>query len=516
MALAYISDSSLSSENTKTHFNDTNNDICNEEDINDDDFCCPICYQLYAVNCLDDGANADANIGEEDTCDAIIGIHIDTERHQDCDALHSAPGISSNSRCAENREAHPIGSAPYHHCHKNRHQITQQQQQQQDGRPNNNNTNNSLSRKHPKEKLTIPGCEHEFCRGCLRDHCSYSISVRNVPIRCPKILGDGGSCRHCSVFLRTDLVEDLLLSPTKGDETNSDINDDNWIKFQRLNRMSEDLSLIPCTRCDELVSPDDISNDDDPNRIRCPACQHVFCRFHGDGVYCTFSGTKLRDSNVEQKEQEKQSEKAIRELCKPCSHCGIPFWKEDGCDHVVCPICKNDMCFRCGTHEYLETSGSARAIRTCRACNKSYIDHRYLWRHRMRLLAKLPLMLPIYFFYVAMTMSLAVATGGCFCCLGCGVRWKKLRTKAKETETSNSKFTIVWMPVMAMREVLGWVLEPLIDLFHDCGFECCFCNNAPELCKGGRTDDVDYDSYNHSDEESELTEGDIESQTIQR
>jgi len=71
------------------------------------------------------------------------------------------------------------------------------------------------------------------------------------------------------------------------------------------------------------------------------------------------------------------------------------------------------------------------------------------------------------------------------------------------------------MPVTAVREVLGFVFLPFIDLFRSCGLPCCFCNNAPGLCKGyyqgddnddeddeikGDDDDDDDDEENRMDE----------------
>jgi hypothetical protein len=105
-------------------------------------------------------------------------------------------------------------------------------------------------------------------------------------------------------------------------------------------------------------------------------------------------------------------------------------------------------------------------------------------------------MLPIYVGYMAMTMALALATCGCFCCLGCGLRYKTKKTNVQSPTKQEqhqwfdrSSDTIVCMPLMAVREVLGWILLPFIDLFRECRFPCCFCHNAPDLCRGTDTDE---------------------------
>jgi hypothetical protein len=507
--------------------NDNINIYCEDKvsTDNDDDECCPICYELFLVSssltttagvedevsglaiictgedsetlvsecsCCGYVTNDGTNDGEEDICH--ISIDVDVKRHhQQLASLRSASRNSNKCSHAEDQRAptHPTSCTGHRsscHRHQDRHHSM---------------------RCHPRGKVAIPGCGHGFCRGCLKDHCSYAISVRDLPIRCPKFLGDG-SGRPCSVVLPIDLVKESLLMQ---DATNKD-----WIKFQRLHRMSEEPSLIPCTRCDELIFPNHTSKhgnnnsnnnkderDDrssgDPNRIHCPACQHVFCRIHGDGHL----GKDCTDTNL--RDCEDPSEKVILELCKPCSHCRVPICREEGCNHIVCPICKNDMCFKCGTHKHLQNKG--RTVRICKGCRGSYLDHRYLGVHRLGVLAKLPFMLPIYVGYMAMTMALALATCGCFCCLGCGVRYKTKKPK-EQNPTKQHWFdrpskTIVWMPLLAIREVLGWLLLPFIDVFRECRFPCCFCHNAPGLCRGTATDD---DEEDDDDEE----EGDVENQ----
>ena len=72
---------------------------------------------------------------------------------------------------------------------------------------------------------------------------------------------------------------------------------------------------------------------------------------------------------------------------------------------------------------------------------------------------------------------------------------------------------MVFMPLMAIREVLRFVLLPFIDLFRDCLFPCCFCHDAPPLCKGRPADDEgEEDDGSHYDNESNISQGDVENQ----
>eukprot|EP00536_Pseudo-nitzschia_multiseries_P016003 jgi/Psemu1/312673/fgenesh1_kg.999_\ len=60
------------------------------------------------------------------------------------------------------------------------------------------------------------------------------------------------------------------------------------------------------------------------------------------------------------------------------------------------------------------------------------------------------------------------------------------------------------MPVTAAREVMGFVFLPVVDLFRSCGVPCCFCNNAPGLCRGY------YEGDDSDDSEEEYSDGDDE------
>jgi hypothetical protein len=137
-------------------------------------------------------------------------------------------------------------------------------------------------------------------------------------------------------------------------------------------------------------------------------------------------------------------------------------------------------------------------------------------------------MLPIYLGYMATALAVAVATCGCFCCLGCGLRRTRTTPSAAgqqgfsgtKPQRSIGSTKIVCMPLMALREVLRFLLLPFIDLFRDCRFPCCFCHDAPGLCKGRpANDDDDNDdeketdvSYNEDEEEYDRTGSDVENQ----
>jgi hypothetical protein len=313
----------------------------------------------------------------------------------------------------------------------------------------------------PKERLAIQGCDHEFCRECLTNHCKHAISVREIPIRCPASASD-----KCENVLPEPQIQELLCTGSDvakygsiSDQTSVDLGSADWIRFQRFQRMLQDPSLISCARCSEPMSKEDNSTlNGDENQLTCPSCGHTFCFVHGDahpGMTCG-AYTPAR--------QIRKSEKAIRKFTKPCSHCGIPIEKESGCDHIVCSSCKDDMCFRCGTHRYL----SGEMVRSCRKCDQNYIDHRYIWRYRMTLCFSLPLYLLFCIIHIVVIGILALATFGCCCCLGCGVK-------------AESEEKISFEPLKATRTVMSMIFLPAVDLARQCGIPCCCGLEVPGL-----------------------------------
>ena len=323
-----------------------------------------------------------------------------------------------------------------------------------------------------KERLEIDGCDHSFCRECLTTHCKHAISIREIPIRCP-----AGGSHNCENTIPEDQVKKLLFGkendPIEDQFDSLASNSSYWQQFQRFLRMLHDPSLVSCTKCDELVSRDTSSSTETaahPNDLTCDSCGHCFCAVHGDGHLLR----SCRDYSPSR--GDRKTEKAIRKHTKPCSHCGMAIHKESGCDHIVCTSCKEDFCFKCGSHQYL----SGEMMRTCSRCEQSYIDHRYIWRYRMTLLFSLPLYIPVCIVHVILMTVFAVATCGCFCCFGCGVGMRT-STDDQETTPSSRRGKTKFHPIKAIKIVLTMILLPVIDLTQQCGVSCCCVVDLSEI-----------------------------------
>lgn len=248
-------------------------------------------------------------------------------------------------------------------------------------------------------------CGHAWCQECLLDYCEFQISNHRVPLPCPSSAhsrhkDDGG----CHEQLPPYLVRNILISQQ-----------DTFLveKFDRLERMAQDPSLVACPRCSELVESTSTSTTTttqslitDSNARVCRKCEHTFCSLHLDAHL----GTRCQDYV--------HAMIRLPPNTKPCSHCGAALQKYAGCDHVVCPACQDDMCFRCGTHVHL----TGKVTRFCTQCEQGYLDHRYLWQIRLYYCLTLPFALPFVLAYSVVMIGVVLLTFCCCGCFGCG-RW---------------------------------------------------------------------------------------------
>lgn len=317
-----------------------------------------------------------------------------------------------------------------------------------------------------------------------------------------------------------DESSDTIKGPISHLTTPVDECQKDWLAFERLHRLFLNKNLTPCTRCQEpvaMISPSTSTQTDDLERhssrsqilrrkasfdpITCIECGHSFCQVHGDAhpdMTCEEYIQKLRRPD----EQIRRSERVIRQHCKPCSHCQAPIYKASGCDHIICPSCHDDMCFKCGTHRYLVGQSM---VRSCKKCDQSFIDHRHIGRYRMIVCLALPLYLPLYLLHVVLVGALALLSCGCCCCLGCGIQRKtRDNGKAEQLKNANERKAsmdeeYVFRPMLGMHTVLGIIFLPFIDLFHQCGISCC-CG----IMKSERRSDFEVNNDVDDDEELQL------------
>lgn len=147
------------------------------------------------------------------------------------------------------------------------------------------------------------------------------------------------------------------------------------------------------------------------NFVTCATCHHYFCGYHGDAH--TDSESCLQYLTTP---DYLASQNLIQQSAKYCSHCNAPISKTSGCDHVVCTVCKNDMCYACNSHLHL----SGTMIRSCSKCKHSYRDHRYNLQYKTRLCFLLPVLIPFIILYMVVSTMITIVSGCFCCCFYCG------------------------------------------------------------------------------------------------
>lgn len=339
------------------------------------------------------------------------------------------------------------------------------------------------------ELETTTECPHAFCQTCLQQHVEHAIFAQQLPVPCP--------CRNdpsipCSIHLSPRLVQAVLLAKEEeDDETDESSSSPSskqraWKLYQRLEKLRADPTLQACPWCDALVHcennnppppppPRDNSDAEEGGLhasfcsspdLSCPSCQRAFCVVHGSAHAQETCHEYLHRLNKTPPSTNDDgdgdvmllSEQVILRATVACSHCRGRIQKAAGCDHVVCPACRQDMCYRCGTHEYL----TGKVIRICGQCHQGYVDHRYEYMYRLRIIIFLPLLVPAFMLYSILMIVLAILTIGFGCCFGGGRCLAPLPTVAQVEESSLER---------AVRFGLAVIAVPFVAILRDLGVQ---------------------------------------------
>jgi hypothetical protein len=387
------------------------------------------------------------------------------------------------------------------------------------------------------EFVLLEPCQHAFCVYCLSDYLRFSIRSGRVPVACPtrgnpglecghfitetlalqvleatgrKSIGgesdDGDSERDAAKALGAieDGTKDAEGSPvTAARSGNGTIAQEAYYcrKLSRLHRLHEDPSLRCCPHCEELffLTSDNLG---DRSPTICSSCHHAL----EDG-----SSQPRAEPLASHSRREAEGDDDPFRGSVPCSHCGMAIVKDSGCDHVVCPSCHLDMCYRCRTHRHL----TGKVTRSCSKCQRSFVDHRYIRQYRLRILLSLPLLVPGWILYALATTLIAILTG-CFCgCFLCGTMDPESKTSpprvvggASASSPSPASLSTVSLsptlsksgsegplhngsssshsrdrkegtrpptlhPWQGIRTTVGYILLPVLVFLSDMGVECC-------------------------------------------
>jgi hypothetical protein len=203
-------------------------------------------------------------------------------------------------------------------------------------------------------------------------------------------------------------------------------------EYEKRNRrimLLSDRTLRSCPRCESLCT---VKKDD--TDICCANCLEIYCAAHGaahpDEMCDEFMKRVGHDASFDE----------IARISKPCPHCTQPIELQAGCNHVVCPSCRTDFCFKCGCAELRGT-----LVRQCPNCEVGYVVHRYLPVWFIIWLVMLPCW-AVYFVFLLCSLGLGFAVVATVRC-----KWG--------TRTAVDVFLCIFLPFIA-------ILDLLFQTFH--------------------------------------------------
>jgi len=166
-------------------------------------------------------------------------------------------------------------------------------------------------------------CGHSYCRDCIKELLEFHIKEGSVEeLKCP----------FCSVEIDKSVV--LNICP------------DLFTRYERLkttnylNNQSE-YSYSFCPNCNG-----DYFCDKDATCGTCPHCNFSFCPKCKKESHTGECGQHA--SLMQRKRENESSNQWIVSNTTPCPKCHVRVFKNEGCNHVICSICKSEFCYRCG------------------------------------------------------------------------------------------------------------------------------------------------------------------------
>lgn len=191
--------------------------------------------------------------------------------------------------------------------------------------------------------ITFRGCVHLYCEPCLVE------SIKNAPeleVHCPGAEHD----QHCDTVLRDDEIRALLTS---------------W-EYNEFRRRREPVKPRTTVRC---LTPGCVGwAAGFVDSFQCSICSAVNCvscqMIHIEQSCQEYHSKLQRDRENQQSEEIMEKMLASREALR-CPTCSVFISKVEGCDYVVCTVCKAEICWptqglRWGPGGHGDTSGGCR------------------------------------------------------------------------------------------------------------------------------------------------------------
>ena len=200
--------------------------------------------------------------------------------------------------------------------------------------------------------IVLHDCLHMFCRTCLADYIGHS---EDAEVGCP--FDSGYKCH----------------SPLQDREIHALVTEDVYEKYLRLGLREAERRDAHSYHCVTADCPGWCTYDDDVNTFPCYVCgRHncITCRAIHDGQNCQEYQQELQANlNNTKLENMVKTGEAMK-----CPTCQVIITKKEGCDWIMCTICKTEICWvtkqaRWGPNGNGDVSGGCRCGINGRRCH---------------------------------------------------------------------------------------------------------------------------------------------------
>ncbi|CAE6512558.1 unnamed protein product [Rhizoctonia solani] len=180
---------------------------------------------------------------------------------------------------------------------------------------------------HTGALALMEGCDHKYCRECMREYVKSKLGSRNFPILCP-------TC-HASKDGSQGSVGQSLVEMIG-------LNEQEYATYVELSLASLS-TMVHCRKCQRaaFVMRADLESE---TEITCPLpdCDYKWCKncnkpIDGEEKHSCDGTSELQDLMAS-------------EGWKECPGCKTPISRNEGCYHMTCttPGCNSHFCYRCG------------------------------------------------------------------------------------------------------------------------------------------------------------------------
>lgn len=164
---------------------------------------------------------------------------------------------------------------------------------------------------------------HLICRNCIKNSIETALGEGRVRTEC--LCTDGCNCKISMNELERVLPKKLI-------KRLDEIEAFNAIKNVNIK------GLRTCWKCGYKII-----DEDNKGPFICPWCYEKTCKKCGN-KYHDKKSCKKANLDPNRIVEEKMSEAIV----KKCPKCNTQYIKDEGCNHMTCPLCHTDFCYLCG------------------------------------------------------------------------------------------------------------------------------------------------------------------------